>query len=568
MDKAAQNQANNAAESSTAPNTSGSASEADNPADASVRPETAASEGAAQNITQSDSAQSENDKPESAKQGSTAAEASPAVTSATTSPAEPSPAASTPAGATALHVDAMRLDSTHSVYSTDLDPDDDYEEVVEEYATTDAPDGTHREERRITRTTHHPRGKQGDPKADPQKAGSQKAGTQKAGTPGGPDGAAEIIDVGEPETHTTTIRTVTRTVTDPPRRAPRTRLFRTLSKYRGEKNLAAWEDRSSRPMFVASVLYLLAFAAPIMSTRIQEPYDGYLNILQLILWGLFAADYCIRLYLAPRRLYFITHNLMNLAIVLLPAWRIVSFLAMIHLTTNRQYKRLSELAVKLFGYTAIFIIMFALAIYSVESSEPGAMIRDLPTAYWWTFTTLATVGYGDVYPVTGIGRVIAVVVMLYGVGMVAVATGALASWIIEKIGGREEQEYPATKADVDDLRQEISELRALLAREYARREAHDYTLREVVDEDGVHPVPSEAEAARRTGFGTAGFSATGFATPGASADAPNAAPTEESADSSTSHEVAVREQEPVALLEETRQTFTIIREKFSLRSRK
>lgn len=562
MDKAAQNQANNAAESSTAPNTSGSASEADNPAGASVRPETAASEGAAQNITQSDSAQSENDKPESAKQGSTAAEASPAVTSAATSPAESSPAASTPAGATALHVDAMRLDSSRAVYSTDLDPDDDYEEVVEEYATTDAPDGTHREERRITRTTHHPRGK-GDPKADPQKAGSQKAGT-----PGGPDGAAEIIDAGEPETHTTTIRTVTRTVTDPPRRAPRTRLFRTLSKYRGEKNLAAWEERSSRPMFVASVLYLLAFAAPIMSTRIQEPYDGYLNILQLILWGLFAADYCIRLYLAPRRLYFITHNLMNLAIVLLPAWRIVSFLAMIHLTTNRQYKRLSELAVKLFGYTAIFIIMFALAIYSVESSEPGAMIRDLPTAYWWTFTTLATVGYGDVYPITGIGRVIAVVVMLYGVGMVAVATGALASWIIEKIGGREEQEYPATKADVDDLRQEISELRALLAREYARREARDYTLREVVDEDGVHPVPSEAEAARHTGFGTAGFSATGFAAPSASADAPNAAPTEESAESSTSHEVAVREQEPVALLEETRQTFTIIREKFSLRSRK
>lgn len=553
MDKAEQNQAENTVKNGTTPNTSeGNTSgniSGDNPEGASVRPETTASETAP----------------------------------AAASPAEASSAAASPAESTALHVDAVqidsaRLDSTHSVYSTDLNPDDDYEEVVEEYATTDAPDGTHREERRITRTTHHPHGK-----------GDQKAGTQKAGTQGNPDSAAEIIDAGEPETHTTTIRTVTRTVTDPPRRAPRTRLFRTLSKYRGEKNLAAWEERSSRPMFVASVLYLLAFAAPIMSTRIQEPYDGYLNILQLILWGLFAADYCIRLYLAPRRLYFITHNLMNLAIVLLPAWRIVSFLAMIHLTTNRQYKRLSELAVKLFGYTAIFIIMFALAIYSVESSEPGAMIRDLPTAYWWTFTTLATVGYGDVYPITGIGRVIAVVVMLYGVGMVAVATGALASWIIEKIGGREEQEYPATKADVDDLHQEISELRALLAREYARREARDYTLREVVDEDGVHPVPSEAEAARRAGFSTAsgfsaaGFAAAGFTAPGApgtsgataaasaeatSNTAQGAARAGEPADSSTSHEVAVREQEPVALLEETRQTFTIIREKFSLRSRK
>ena len=531
MDKAEQNQADNTAANSTTPNKSSSPT-----GDTSVHAESAASE------TSASEAAAEN----AVKAGYT--QSAPAETSTgVASHSEASPAA-----ANTVQVDAMRLDSSRAVYSTDLDPDDDYEEVVEEYATTDAPDGTHREERRITRTTHHPRGKQGDQK----------------GTQGSPDGAPEIIDAGEPETHTTTIRTVTRTVTDPPRRAPRTRLFRTLSKYRGEKNLAEWEDRTSTPMFVASVLYLLAFAAPIMSTRIQEPYDGYLNILQLILWGLFAVDYCIRLYLAPRRLYFITHNLMNLAIVLLPAWRIVSFLAMIHLTANRQYKRLSELGMKLFGYTAIFIIMFALSIYSVESSEPGAMIRDLPTAYWWMFTTLATVGYGDVYPVTGIGRVIAVIVMLYGGGLVAVATGALASWIIEKFGGREEQEYPATKADVDDLRQEISELRALLAREYARREARDYTLREVVDEDGVHPVPSDAEAARRTGFGTAGFSATGFATPGASADAPNAAPAEEPGEPSTSHEVAVREQEPVALLEETRQTFTIIREKFSLRSRK
>ena len=570
MDKAEQNQAENTVKNGTAPNTSAGNtsgntsgntpgnSPANNAAGASVRPETTASETAPAEASPAEANPAE----------ASPAEANPAGASpAAASPAEASPAAASPAEPTALPVDAVqidsaRLDSAHAVYSTDLDPDDDYEEVVEEYATTDEPDGTHREERRITRTTHHPRGK-GD-----QKAGTPNTGSPKAGTQGNPDDAAEIIDAGEPETHTTTIRTVTRTVTDPPRRTPRTRLFRTLSKYRGEKNLAAWEERSSTPMFVASVLYLLAFAAPIMSTRIQEPYDGYLNIIQMILWGLFAADYCIRLYLAPRRLYFITHNLMNLAIVLLPAWRIVSFLAMIHLTTNRQYKRLSELAVKLFGYTAIFIIMFALAIYSVESAEPGAMIRDLPTAYWWTFTTLATVGYGDVYPVTGIGRVIAVVVMLYGVGMVAVATGALASWIIEKIGGREEQEYPATKADVDDLRQEISELRALLAREYARREAHDYTLREVVDEDGVHPIPSEAEAARRAGFGAPSFGAAEPASAAASNTAPGAARAGEPADSSTSHEVAVREQEPIALLEETRQTFTIIREKFALRSRK
>lgn len=446
--------------------------------------------------------------------------------------------------------------------------DEDYEEVVEEYATSDEPDGTHRESHRITRTSHRPR-TQGIPVVPRSTLGIGSA-----------ESSAETYtetarEVREPGTQTTTIRTVTRTQTHPtaPERTPRTRFFRRLSKYRGEKNLAAWEERTSKPMFVASLLYLLAFAAPIMSTRIREPYDAHLNFLQLILWALFAADYCIRLYLAPRRLYFITHNLMNLAIVLLPAWRIVSFLAMIHLTANRQYKRLSELAMKLFGYTAIFIIMFALAIYSVESSAPGAMIRDLPTAYWWTFTTLATVGYGDVYPVTGIGRAIAVIVMLYGVGLVAVATGALASWIIEKIGGVEEQEHPATKADVDDLRLEIAELRALLAREYARRDNPAYTLREVVDEDGIRPVPAATDvpaAGWGGGSGAEGPSEewAGFSRRAAADRADSGAETGRA----TGSEVAVREdvseQEPVALLEETRQTFTIIREKFSFRSRK
>ena len=433
--------------------------------------------------------------------------------------------------------------------------DEDYEEVVEEYATSDEPDGTHRESHRITRTSHRPR-TQGIPVVPRSTLGIGSAeSSAETHTETYTETAREVR---EPGTQTTTIRTVTRTQTHPtaPERTPRTRFFRRLSKYRGEKNLAAWEERTSKPMFVASLLYLLAFAAPIVSTRIREPYDAHLNFLQLILWALFAADYCIRLYLAPRRLYFITHNLMNLAIVLLPAWRIVSFLAMIHLTTNRQYKRLSELGMKLFGYTAIFIIMFALAIYSVESSAPGAMIRDLPTAYWWTFTTLATVGYGDVYPVTGIGRAIAVIVMLYGVGLVAVATGALASWIIEKIGGVEEQEHPATKADVDDLRLEIAELRALLARQYARREGLAGPIQEATDAPSAGRAGSwleeRAEGNRQE--------AAGWASPSAEAGR------------GTGSEVAVREetpeQEPVALLEETRQTFTIIREKFSFRSRK
>ena len=70
---------------------------------------------------------------------------------------------------------------------------------------------------------------------------------------------------------------------------------------RGEEGLTEWERRTDKPLFIASLLYLIAYAAPIVSTRISAPIDGVLNILQMVLWALFAVDYCVRLYLAPRR---------------------------------------------------------------------------------------------------------------------------------------------------------------------------------------------------------------------------------------------------------------------------
>ena len=244
----------------------------------------------------------------------------------------------------------------------------------------------------------------------------------------------------------------------------------------------------------------------------------------MILWALFAVDYCVRLYLAPRRIYFFTHNLMNLAIVLLPAWRIVSFLAMLHMTANRQYKLLSELAVKLFGYTLIFVIMAALAIFSIEQGAPGALIKDIWTAYWWTLATLATVGYGDVYPVTVPGRVIAVVVMIYGVGLFGVITGALATWVIEKISGVTEEDHAATKADIEALHAEIAELKAMLA------------IR--MGDGTVHHPPEEL---------TQEFLAS-----------------HRNLDTDTEEDNHEPEQ-PMELLEETKQTLTVIRQKIAVR---
>ena len=70
---------------------------------------------------------------------------------------------------------------------------------------------------------------------------------------------------------------------------------------------------------------------------------------------------------------------------------------------------------------------------------------------------MTTVGYGDVYPVTNTGRVIAVLLMIGGISLVGVVTAALASWIIERVT-EEESSSGGTVAHIEELRSEIREL--------------------------------------------------------------------------------------------------------------
>lgn len=66
--------------------------------------------------------------------------------------------------------------------------------------------------------------------------------------------------------------------------------------------------------------------------------------------------------------------------------------------------------------------MDQLAVLSVERESPDGNIRTLGDAVWWSFTTMTTVGYGDHAPTTGLGRVIAVGLMLSGIALLGVVT--------------------------------------------------------------------------------------------------------------------------------------------------
>ncbi|MFI6348722.1 potassium channel family protein [Streptomyces sp. NPDC050560] len=82
------------------------------------------------------------------------------------------------------------------------------------------------------------------------------------------------------------------------------------------------------------------------------------------------------------------------------------------------------------AFTALFLLASSLVIVPVERGAPQATITTYPRALWWSIETATTVGYGDTYPVTAWGRVIAAFVMLVGIATFSIVTAAIATWFV------------------------------------------------------------------------------------------------------------------------------------------
>ena len=115
-------------------------------------------------------------------------------------------------------------------------------------------------------------------------------------------------------------------------------------------------------------------------------------------------------------------------------------------------------------YGALFLAILVFEVCSVwvlnaESKSPEANIKTGSDALWWSYVTVATVGYGDRYPVTNPGRIVGVVLMTVGVGLFGVFTGFLANkFLSPKSSGQEE-----TQNAVGALQSEIKALERLVA---------------------------------------------------------------------------------------------------------
>ncbi|WP_407925103.1 potassium channel family protein [Bifidobacterium choloepi] len=213
--------------------------------------------------------------------------------------------------------------------------------------------------------------------------------------------------------------------------------------------LKKWNHYTDGPLLVLSVVFLFAYSWEILA----ETHVTLCNRVIDVIWAIYAIDYVVELLLAENRKVWFRKNLLLLVSIALPMFRplrLLQLVAMLHMFNHGAGFAVRG-KITLYAAVMICLVLYvgALAEYSVEHNAPGARITNFPTAMWWAFVTVTTVGYGDIYPVTSMGRLIAIILMLTGIALIGIVTAMIASWIIDQVNRESVTETNADIANTD-----------------------------------------------------------------------------------------------------------------------
>lgn len=183
-----------------------------------------------------------------------------------------------------------------------------------------------------------------------------------------------------------------------------------------------------------AVVFVMVGFAPVADETSVE-------VLEWVITAIFAVEFGSRLWAAPDRLAYVRGHWIDLVALIPPVrWlrpiRLLRLLRLIRafagvgraLSGVERLARHSGLVWLLVAWTAVMVVT-SIGLYVAENGVNTA-VDDPLDALWWGITTMTTVGYGDVYPVTAEGRIAAAVLMVLGIGLYSAITATLASFLI------------------------------------------------------------------------------------------------------------------------------------------
>ena len=221
-------------------------------------------------------------------------------------------------------------------------------------------------------------------------------------------------------------------------------------------------ERTLEPaMFVLSLLFVPVLLGP-MLTDMSPASESAFDAVAWAIWGAFVLEYVWLLYLAPSRRQMVRTHKLDLFIVLFPLLRPLRFLRVLRISTaasgmGRAVAALRRIGGRpgfqpFFATVALVIVVGAGLGLAFEHEQPGSGLNNIGDAIWWSIVTCTTVGYGDHFPVTTGGRLVAGVLMLVGIAGLSVLTASVAALFVK------EDEEPS----LNELRAQLDRIETLL----------------------------------------------------------------------------------------------------------
>ncbi|MFG6667237.1 ion transporter [Halomonas sp. HNIBRBA4712] len=190
---------------------------------------------------------------------------------------------------------------------------------------------------------------------------------------------------------------------------------------------------------------------------IAQPYGELFLYIEWTITVLFSIELLVRLYCLDRPLSYLKsfYGVVDM-IAILPAWlvllvpgahglvivRLLRVLRIFRILRMMEFvgeghmllealKRSSRQILLFFSSILMVVTLFAALMYTIESEEAG--FTSIPISIYWAIVSMTTVGYGDIVPVTPLGKSITVILMLLGYSVIAVPTGVFSAQVLRSI---------------------------------------------------------------------------------------------------------------------------------------
>jgi voltage-gated potassium channel len=205
---------------------------------------------------------------------------------------------------------------------------------------------------------------------------------------------------------------------------------------------------------MVSVLMLIPVLVIEYTQQTLEPVALYLN---WGIWTVFLVEYVVLFYFSKNKIEFIKSHKIELIIIIfsfpivpegLESSGFLRFARLPRLLNGLRFFRLAALlnrfastvksifnskGLRFIVYATIGIVLFFGFLFYI--SEPA--VQTYSDGLWWALVTITTVGYGDITPLTNLGRIIASALMIMGIGFIATITAAVSSYFISSFGDRD-----------------------------------------------------------------------------------------------------------------------------------